>query len=58
MSGLVIGGVIVYKAESWARNKTKAYITSEDNRTANQIILKKRKVEIGRKFPNGYLGKL
>ncbi|MFL2061941.1 hypothetical protein ACEN4K_10420 [Marinilactibacillus psychrotolerans] len=56
-AGLVIGGVVVYKAGSWAWNKAKAYFSDESNWTADQIISKKRKGSIRREFPSEYLGK-
>lgn len=56
-AGLAIGGVVVYKAGSWAWNKAKAYFSDESNWTADQIISKKRKGSIRREFPSEYLGK-
>lgn len=56
-AGLVIGGVVIFKAGSWVWNKAKAYYSDESNWTADQIISKKRKGSIRREFPGEYLGK-
>ena len=56
-AGLVIGGVVVFKAGSLAWNKAKAYLADESNWTADQIISKKRKGSIRREFPSEFLKK-
>lgn len=57
VGGLAIGGIVVFKAGSWAWNKAKAYMADETNWTADQIISKKRKGSIRREFPSEYLKK-